>query len=307
MFKVTSWMGSRILPVIPFIFMKAIVLFWQAARRSCRLPAWLCYTCRQRVREYCLTLLAGVKETIYCLDEDILKNMRLPFLKQPPSSNTLTLYIKCGSIFLLFLFSVLVVACGSNASGVGLGQPPVTVTINLNGNSPTPSLQPYYCTTWVTSTTPGINNGGIVPVYAKFVQMVSGNPQGVDQASAVANVAWPDGNTATVNATTTADGLAVFAVSTANRGADVGRFTFVTVTFSKPGVPSCAVTGNQAAFFVLSYVTPTVTTSPTVVPTVTPTPCGVQPGNIPNIPLRKTPTPTPPPTPSPTPSPTPCG
>lgn len=229
--------------------------------------------------------------------------MRIPGLKQAAKRNTSSLYVKCGAILLLFLFSALIVSCGSNASGVGLGQPPVTVTINLNGSSPTPSLQPYYCTAWVTSTTPGINNGGIVPVYAKFVQMVNGNPQGVDQASAVADVAWADGNTATVTATTTADGLAVFPVSTANRGADVGHFTFVTVTFSKPGVPSCAVTGNQAAFFVLSYVTPTVTASPTGVPTATGTPCGVQPGATPNIPLRKTPTPTP----SPTPSPTPCG
>ena len=254
---------------------------------------------------YCLIPVVGVRKTIYYRYRDILKHMRLPYLKQAARSHTLPLPIKCGSILLLFLFSALVVACGSNANGVGLGQPPVTVTINLNGSSPTPSLQPYYCTTWVTSTTPGINNGGIVPVYAKFVQMVNGNPQGVDQASAVADVAWPDGNTATVNATTTTDGLAVFPVSTANRGADIGRFTFVTVTFSKPGVPSCAVTGNQAAFFVLSYVTPTVVASPTGAPTVTATPCGVQPGNIPNIPLRKTPTPTPSPTPIP--SPTPCG
>jgi len=233
--------------------------------------------------------------------------MRLPFLKQAPKPNMLSLYVKCGSILLLFLFSVLVVACGSNASGVGLGQPPVTVTINLNGSSPTPSMQPYYCTTWVTSTTPGIY-GGIVPVYAKFVQLVNGNPQGVDQASAVADVQWADGNTATVNATTTADGLAVFPVSTANRVADVGRFTFVTVTFSKPGIPSCAITGNQAAFFVLSYATPPVT-NPTGVPIVTATPCGIKPGNIPNIPLKKTPTPTPTPSPSPSPppSPTPCG
>lgn len=233
--------------------------------------------------------------------------MRLPFLKQATKRNTFSLYVKCGSILLLFLFSVLIVSCGSNASGVGLGQPAITVTINLNGSSPTPALQPYYCTAWVTSTTPGINNGGIVPVYAKFVQMVDGNPQGVDQASAVADVAWADGNTATVNATTTADGLAVFPVSTANRGADIGRFTFVTVTFSKPGGPSCAVTGNQAAFFVLSYVTPTVPASPTESPpTITPTPCGVQPGATPNISLRKTPTPTPLPTPPVTPSPTPC-
>jgi hypothetical protein len=234
-------------------------------------------------------------------------SMRSPLLKQATKRNGFSLYVKCGSILLLFLFSLLIVSCGSNASGVGLGQPPVTVTINLNGSSPTPPLKPYYCTAWVTSTTPGINQSGIVPVYAKFVQMVGGNPQGVDQASAVADVAWADGNTATVNATTTADGLAVFPVSTANRGADVGRFTFVTVTFSKPGLPTCAVTGNQAAFFVLSYVTPTVGASPTASPTATGTPCGTQPGATPNIPLRKTPTPTPTPSPTPPLSPTPCG
>jgi len=227
--------------------------------------------------------------------------MRLPFLKHPSKPYALSLYIKCGSLLLLFLFSVLVVACGSNASGVGLGQPLVTVTVNLNGSSPTPPLQPYYCTAWVTNTSPGINSGGVVPVYAKFVQVVNGNPQGVDQASAVADVQWADGSVVTVNATTTADGLAVFPVSIANRVADVGRFSFVTVTFSKAGYPNCAVKGNQAAFFVLVYSTPIVTSTSN--PSLTPTPTGITcitPGAAPgNLPLKKTPTPTP--------SPTPCG
>lgn len=235
--------------------------------------------------------------------------MRLPSIKKhcaTPASTTL--YIKSGAIFLLFIFSVLIAACGSNASGNTIGQPPVTVTIDLNGGSPTPQLPGYYCNAWVTSTTPGVNYG-VFPIYAKYVQLVGNNPQGVGGATATATVQWADGSVVTVTATTTADGLAVFPVSTANRGADVGRFSYASVTIEKAGTPGCTVTGSQEVFFSLIYATVTPAGSPSVTPGATGTPCVTPGAGIANNPLRKTPTPvvTPTPTVPPTPTPTPCG
>ena len=219
--------------------------------------------------------------------------MRLQFWKHRQTNVSFSLYIKCGAILLLFILSVLVVACGGSANDTSLGQPDVTVTINLDqsNSSPTPPLPDYSCSAWVTNTTPGINTAGSIGVYAKFVHNVNGNPEGVNQASAVATVLWFDGNTVNVTATTTSDGLAIFPVSIANRSADLNKFTMVTVRFSKPGVPDCVVDGDRAAFFTLVVATGTanadgsptvgatatstvtVTPSPTTTPLPTPTPC----------------------------------
>src|SRR2546430_17482568 len=110
--------------------------------------------------------------------------MRLQFWQHGKTNISSSLYLKCGAIFLLFLFSVLNVACGSNASNTQLGQPAVTVTINLDqsNGSPTPPLPEYTCSAWVTNTSPGINMPTI-GVYAKFVHNVNGIPQGVYPAS----------------------------------------------------------------------------------------------------------------------------
>src|SRR6266567_4649910 len=142
--------------------------------------------------------------------------MRLQFWQQGKVSISHSLHLKCGAIFILFLLSVLIVACGSNASNTNLGQPAVTVTINLDqsNGSPTPPLPEYSCSAWTTNTSPGINTPTI-GVYAKFVHNVNGNPEGVYPASGTATVLWPDGNTVNVSANTTPDGLAVFPVSIA--------------------------------------------------------------------------------------------
>ena len=215
--------------------------------------------------------------------------MRLQFWQQGKVSISHSLHLKCGAIFLLFLFSVLIVACGSNASNTNLGQPAVTVTINLDqsNGSPTPPLPAYSCSAWTTNTSPGINTPTI-GVYAKFVHNVNGNPQGVYPASGTATVLWPDGNTVNVSANTTSDGLAVFPVSTANRSADLNKIVLVTVAFQGPaGVPPCIVSPDRAAFFTLVIATGTIsgTSSPTVgttgtatgtaspTPKVSPTPC----------------------------------
>jgi hypothetical protein len=192
-----------------------------------------------------------------------MKFMRLPFLKQERGITPLSFYLKCCSIFGLFVLSVIIVACGSNATNADIGQPPVTVTINLNGSnsSPTPPLPAYACSAWVTNTTPGIYTS-VVPVYAKFVQNVNGNPVGVGGASAQADVLWADGTSTIVDTNTTSDGLAVFSVSIVNRGADLDKFTMIDVTFSAPGIPTCTDSGNRAAFFTLIVASPPPTTPP---------------------------------------------
>ncbi|HLX39713.1 MAG TPA: hypothetical protein VKR42_04235, partial [Ktedonobacteraceae bacterium] len=212
-----------------------------------------------------------------------------------------SLYLKCSSILALFAFSVLIVAC-SNSSDTNLGQPVVTVTINLNqsNGSPTPPAPAYTCEAWVTNTSPGIGSP-VVDIYAKYVHNVNGNPVGVGQSIATANVLWPDGNVANITSTTTSDGLAVFAASTANRAADLNRIVLVTVSFqASQGAPPCTVTSDRAAFFTLvvatatSAVTPTaaVTATPTVGGTVTPTPTPT-PKICPTPGRKKTPTPCP--------------
>ena len=213
--------------------------------------------------------------------------MRLRFWQPGIKSISYSLYLKCGAIFLLFLLSVIIVACGSNATSTNLGQPVVTVTINLDqsNGSPTPSLPAYSCSAWTTNTSPGIGTSTI-GVYAKFVHNVNGNPQGVYPASGTATVLWPDGNTVNVSANTTSDGLAVFPVSTANRAADVNKIVLVTVSFQGPaGVPPCLVTSDRAAFFTLVIATGTVTGTPSPTESATSTPIA--------SPTPPTPTPTP--------------
>src|SRR5438270_11527024 len=219
--------------------------------------------------------------------------MRLQFWQQGKVSISLSLHLKCGAIFLLFLLSVLIVACGSNASNTNLGQPAATVTINLDqsNSSPTPPLPEYSCSAWTTNTSPGMNTPTI-GVYAKFVHNVNVNPQGVYPASGTATVLWPDGNIVNVSANTTSDGLAVFPVSTANRSADLNKIVLVTVAFQGPtGVPPCIVSADRAAFFTLVIASGTIsgTSSPTVGTTGT-----------------ATGTPTGSPTPTVSPTPTPC-
>jgi len=235
--------------------------------------------------------------------------MRWQIRTERKSHTSSSLYLKCGAIFLLFLFSVLIVACGGNGTDTNLGQPPVTVTINLGqfDGSPTPTLPAYTCSAWVTNTTPGINTNSTIGVYAKFVHNTNNNnPEGVYPASATATVLWPEGNV-NVSATTTQDGLAVFSVSTANRAADINKIILVTVNFTASNGTTCVVNVDRAAFFTPVYATSTAGASPTPgsgSPTVTvsPTPCITPPGGA--IVLKRTPTPTP--TPTPTKTPIPC-
>ncbi|MEO8970770.1 MAG: hypothetical protein ABI406_04120 [Ktedonobacteraceae bacterium] len=186
----------------------------------------------------------------------------LNILKQRKTSSSLALYVKCGAIFTLFALSILVVACGGSGTNTNIDNPAVTVTINLGDNgSPTPPVPAYSCNAWITNTTPSVYANAIA-VYAKYThQNTDGNPEGINGATATADVLWPDGNNTIVTVPTTSDGLAVFPVSIANRSADLNKIVLVTVQFSGGGAPNCTVGTNQAAFFTLVIATPTV--SPT--------------------------------------------
>lgn len=221
--------------------------------------------------------------------------------------SSLPFSVKSGTLFLLFLLSVLIAACGSNnttSASNDLGNAPVTVTISLGNDngSPTPPVVPYWCGAWATNTTPAFSSG-VVGVYAKFTQTVNLNPVGVDGATATATVVWPDNSTSSQTVTTTSDGLAVFAISLNDRATAVGKFTFISVTFHKDGMPDCTVPDDRRAFFTLVVVSPTATVTKVASPGTTPT-GSATPGPSP------TPTCTPRPGgpgPNPTPSPKPGG
>ena len=229
--------------------------------------------------------------------------MWLQSWKQRTKNAPLSLNLKCGAILLLFLFGMLIVACGTTPTTANLGQPDVTVTINLsqNDSSPTPPLPEYTCSAWVTNTSPGIGSSTI-GVYAKFVHNVHGNPKGVYPAQGTATVLWPDGSV-NVTANTTSDGLAIFPVSVANKFADLYKIILVTIAFQGPqGVPPCNVTVDRAAFFTLVISAPAApatagapptanstaaaTAIATSSPTISPSPC-------PTVNPKKTPTPCP--------------
>lgn len=177
-----------------------------------------------------------------------------------------SLFLKCGAILLLLFVSILIVACGSTTGTniTNINGPVTTVTIHIGDTktgSPTPPLPTYWCGAWATQSSPAINASAMVGVYAKFTHNINGNPEGVEGATATAIVMWPDGTTTPQTVTTTADGLAVFAISVANRADAVNRLTLVTVTFTK-GDQTCTVGEDRAAFFTLIVVSPTATSTP---------------------------------------------
>ncbi len=187
-------------------------------------------------------------------------------------SNTRTaphfsLYLKYGAILLLLLMSFIVVACSTDTdtTATNLGAPPVTVTVQFDNDlTALPTQAPYLCGAWITNTSPAFIPGSTIPVYAKFVHIVNGNPQGVGGATAQATLYL--GNGAVTPLTTTAtgpDGLAVFSFQLPNDPNIANRNNLVTVTFSAPSA-SCTVDQSRAAYFTPVLITPTAT------PTATP-------------------------------------
>ena len=187
-----------------------------------------------------------------------------------------SLYLKCGAIFLLLLLSVIIVACsatGTDTATTNLGAPPVTVTIQFNNDlttTPLPNQPAYLCGAWITNTSPAFTPGSTIPVYAKFVHLVNGNPQGVAGASAQATLYLADAAPRGLQPTTTgSDGLAVFSFQLPNSPNIANRNNLVTVSFTAPDGTSCKVDQDRAAFFTPMLVTPTVTGTPGATPTPT--------------------------------------
>ncbi len=193
--------------------------------------------------------------------------------RQSTSVSGQSCYLKCGAAFLLLSLSALVIACGSgnttpaaNSSG-----PQVTVTIKFNNNlSPLGTMAPYLCGAWVTNSTPALNAGSKIPVYARFIHNVNGNPVGVNGASATASVIWANGGRESQSTRTTSDGLAVFYFTIPNQPNMVGKNNLVMVSFSSSDGQTCRVDNQPqpAAFFTFVAASPTPTATPSPTPTM---------------------------------------
>jgi hypothetical protein len=208
------------------------------------------------------------------------------------NKTSLFLLVKCMGIFLLFLLTVIVVACGSDTTQAVPGTPVATLTVVFGqfNASPTPQLAPYYCGGWATDTTPAYSPNSVINVYGKFTQTVGGNPVGVGGASAIATVFWPDGNTLTEKTTTTSDGLAVFSITI--QASAINHVVLIQMSFTAPNGPTCNLT--SPAFFTALLVSPTPTNTampsptnsatPSVTPSVSPTPGGTGTPTVPPLP-----------------------
>jgi hypothetical protein len=199
------------------------------------------------------------------------------FSNQGKINTLLNLIVKCSAIFFLFFISIPIVACSSNGtSQLNSGTPVVTVTINLGQDtgSPTPTLSPFYCGGWATDTSPSFSPTSTVSIFGKFTQIVDGNPLGIEGATAIATIQWPDGTSDTMTTTTTSDGLAVFPV--AIKPSAIYKLVTISITFTKTGIQQCTI--PSAAYFtaILVSPTPTKTTipSPSTTPSGSPTPVG---------------------------------
>jgi hypothetical protein len=193
--------------------------------------------------------------------------------QQRTSVSRRSFYFRCGAVFLLLSLSILVIACGASdtTTTANLKGPPVTVTINFNNNlSSLGTVSPYLCGAWVTNSMPAFNAGNKIPVYARFVHNVNGNPVGVSRASASASVEWADGGRDSQGGTTTSDGLAVFYFTIPDRPDMVGKNNLVTVSFSGPDGQTCRVDNQPqpAAFFTFIVASPTPTVTPSAMPTI---------------------------------------
>jgi hypothetical protein len=184
---------------------------------------------------------------------------------------------------LLFLIgsSIVIAACSSannTTSSANLGAPPVTVTIQFNNDlTALPTQAPYLCGAWITNTSPAFIPDTIIPVYAKFVHLTNGNPQGVDGATAQATVHFANGSTVPLPATTTGpDGLAIFSFKLPGDQIIAAHNNIVTVSFTGSNGAACNVDMSRGAYFTPILTTPTATPTTTVAsPAATPTSGGI--------------------------------
>jgi hypothetical protein len=170
--------------------------------------------------------------------------------------------LKLSLVAAFFLFSLLLVACGTTSAQTDEnGKPLPTYTITFNQGDQPPNAPEYTCIGWASQTSVNVNNS-VLGVNAKYTHNVNGNAEGIAGANATAYVTWPDGQVATYPTITTADGLAVFHVNIpASKAAYVNKLALVNITFTKAGTPGCKVEGNQAAFFTLVVGSPAAATN----------------------------------------------
>jgi hypothetical protein len=181
---------------------------------------------------------------------------------------TPTLLAKFSGVCLLFVFMVIIVACGSTSDQVTPGIPAATVTISFGQfiGSPTSALQKVYCGGWATDATTPYSATGVVNVYGKFTQTDSnGNPEGIYGATATAIIDWPDNTSTKIIQTTTSDGLAVFTIPL--NASAINRIVLIQISFVK-GNQACTI--PQAAYFTAILASPTPTGSVTASPTASP-------------------------------------
>ncbi|GAC1357425.1 MAG: hypothetical protein NVS2B12_01830 [Ktedonobacteraceae bacterium] len=181
----------------------------------------------------------------------------------------LSFYFRYGSIFLLLVLSVLLVACSAgantNTNGDNTLNTGSTAAIHLGANSsPTPSLAPYWCGAWITRSTVPYDPKGVIALYAKYTRNVDGNPIGVAGAQVQALIQWGDGTPPfPMVQTTTSDGLAVFFVPIGDRSAAINKLSLATFTFTAPGASQCEVDGKRPASFVIVPASAAATPTPT--------------------------------------------
>jgi hypothetical protein len=202
--------------------------------------------------------------------------------------------LKCGTVCILFIASLLLAACGAGtASTETPDASQVTVTIDLSNKTPVPTAAPFWCGAWVTNTTPRFQPGSQIGVNMKFVRNDNGNPVGVNGAQATATVTWADMVTETAVGQTTSDGLAVVAFTIPSRTGLLNKNNIVTVTFSAPAENlNCEVTPDRAAYFTFVQGSPTAApTTPAATATATNGPS--TPGATPSPTVEPSPTATP--------------
>jgi hypothetical protein len=200
--------------------------------------------------------------------------------KKTRATQTFSFHLKCSVVLFLLIISLAVEACSSASSNTGttitnLGAPPVTVTIQFDHNlTALPTQPPYLCGAWLTNTSPNFIPGSIIPVYAKFVHLVNGNPQGVANATAIATLHLANGTLpTTLTATTTGtDGLAIFSFTLPNDPNIANRNNLVSVSFTGPDGSTCVVDKGKEAYFTPMMVTPkaVATATPATTPATTP-------------------------------------
>lgn len=180
--------------------------------------------------------------------------MQYKRMQQEIRKKSSSLSFKYGALFLFFIVSIVISACGTTASTAGVStdpQPPTSINLNKPSLTPTPALAPQWCGIWITNASPAYSTSSVIPLYAKFtLRDKDGNPAGIDQASVVFHIQWGDLGSEDVYGQTTADGLAVSSVRMSGHSLGINRLSLVTADFQSGSV-TCKVGEDRPASFTM--------------------------------------------------------